>query len=53
MNRTVKDATIEIFHYPGIESLKAYVFAFMSAYNFARHLKALQWRTPSQIIWDA
>jgi hypothetical protein len=50
MNRTVKEATIKAFHYPDLESLKAHVLAFVSAYNFAKHLKALKWKTPFQAI---
>ncbi len=53
MNRTVKDATIKAFHYPDLEALKAHVLAFIQAYNFAKHLKALRWRTPFQAICDA
>ena len=53
MNRTVKDATIKAFHYPGNEALKAHVLAFVRAYNFAKHLEALRWRTPFQAILDA
>lgn len=53
MNRTVKDATIKAFHYPDLEALKAHVLAFVAAYNFAKHLKALRWRTPFQAICDA
>jgi transposase-like protein len=53
MNRTVKDATIKAFHYPDLEALKAHVLAFVTAYNFAKHLKALRWRTPFQAICDA
>ena len=53
MNRTIKDATIKAFHYPDLNSLKAHVLAFVSAYNFAKHLKALRWRTPFQAITDA
>lgn len=53
MNRTVKDATIKTFHYDDLESLKAHVLAFVSTYNFAKHLKALRWRTPYQAICDA
>ena len=48
MNRTVK-----AFHHQDIESLKAHVLAFVTAYNFAKHLKALRWRTPFQAICDA
>jgi len=53
MNRTVKEATIKAFHYPGLEALKAHVLAFVTAHNFAKHLKALRWRTPFQAICDA
>src|SRR3712207_2147033 len=53
MNRTVKDATIKVFHYPDLEALRAHVLAFVAAYNFAKHLKALRWRTPFQAICDA
>ncbi len=53
MNRTVKDATTKAFHYATAESLRAHVLAFLSAYNFAKHLKALRWRTPFQAICDA
>lgn len=53
MNRTVKDATVKAFHYEDLESLKAHILAFVTAYNFAKHLKALRWRTPFQAICDA
>ena len=53
MNRTIKDATVKLFHYDDLESLKAHVRAFVTAYNFAKHLKALRWRTPFKAICDA
>lgn len=53
MNRTVKEATIKAFHYPNFEALKAHVLAFVTAFNFAKHLKALRWRTPFQFLCDA
>jgi hypothetical protein len=53
MNRTIKDATLKLFHYPNIESLKAHVLAFVAAYNFAKHLKALRWKTPFEAIAHA
>ncbi len=53
MNRTVKEATIKAFHYPDLEALKAHVLAFVRAYNFAKHLKALRWRTPFQAVCNA
>jgi transposase InsO family protein len=53
MNRTIKDATIKVYPYDDLESLKAHVLAFVTAYNFAKHLKALRWRTPYQVICEA
>jgi transposase-like protein len=53
MNRTIKDATTKAFHYPNLTSLKAHVLAFVAAYNFAKHLKALQWRTPFDAVCQA
>jgi transposase InsO family protein len=53
MNRTVKDAIVKVFHYEDLESLKAHVLAFVAAYNFARHLKALHWKTPVQTVLQA
>jgi transposase-like protein len=53
MNRTIKDATTKARHYPSLEALKAHVLAFVTAYNFAKHLKALRWRTPFQAVCGA
>jgi len=53
MNRTIKEATVKAFHYESLESLKDHVLAFVAAYNFAKHLKALRWRTPFEAIQDA
>ena len=38
MNRTIKDATVKVFHYDDLESLKPMSWP-SSAYNFAKHLK--------------
>jgi transposase InsO family protein len=53
MKRTVKDATVKAFHYPDLAALQAHVLAFVRAYNLAKHLKALRWRTPFQAVCDA
>ena len=53
MKRTVKDATVQAFHYAGLVALQAHVLAFVQAYDFAKHLKALRWRTPCEAICDA
>lgn len=47
------DATLKIFHYPDIESLKAQILAFVKTYNFAKRLKALRWKTPFEAIGQA
>ena len=52
-SRTIKEATIKAFHYPDFDALKAHVLAFVMAYKFARHLKALRWRTPFKVICEA
>ena len=52
MNRTMKDATTKVFHYRDLESLKAHIVGF-AAYNFAKYLKALRWRTQWGAICQA
>ena len=37
INRTVKEATIRVFHDDDLERLKAHVLSFVTAYNFAKH----------------
>ena len=34
-------------------SVRETVLSFAAAYNFAKHLKPLEWRTPFQTICDA
>ena len=53
MHRTVKDATVRSFHDDAHADLQAHVAAFVTAFNFAKHLKALRWRTPFQAVCDA
>ena len=53
MNRTLKEATVKSFHYETLASLTAHLQTFVVAYNFAKHLKALRWKTPFQIICEA
>jgi transposase InsO family protein len=53
MVRTIKDATVRTFHYETLAGLAAHLGAFVTAFNFARHLKGLRWRTPFQAICDA
>jgi transposase InsO family protein len=53
MNRPIKEATVKVFHDETLEGLSAHVQAFVTASTFAKHLKALRWRTPFQTICDA
>ena len=53
MNRTIKEATVKAFHYETCDELQRHVLAFIQAYNFAKHLKTLRWRTPYQALCDA
>jgi hypothetical protein len=48
INSSVKDATVRAFHYETLESLKAHLDGFTTAYNFAKHLKSLRCRTRSK-----
>lgn len=53
MNPTLKEATVRSYHYDNHEQLREHLAAFVAAYRFAKHLKALRWRTPYQVICEA
>ena len=53
MKRTLKEATVKSFHYKTLVSLTAHLQTFVLAYSFAKHLKALRWKTPFQIVCEA
>jgi transposase InsO family protein len=48
--RTIKDATVHAFHYATIWELRRHITDWLAAYNFAKQLKALRWRTPMEAI---
>jgi hypothetical protein len=50
MNRTIKDAAVQRFHYETHDQLRQHLGDFVTAYNFARRLKALQSFTPYEFI---
>lgn len=50
MNRTLKEATVKRYHYESHEKLKEHLYAFVSAYNFAKRLKTLKGLTPYEKI---
>lgn len=50
MNRTLKEATVQRYHYQSHEQLKAHLQIFLMAYNFARRLKTLKGLTPYEYV---
>lgn len=52
MNRTLKDATIKTYHYDTLDQFARHLHDFLMAYNFAKQLKALRFRSPYEKIID-
>ena len=50
MNRTIKDATVKRFYYETHHQLRSHLADFVTAYNFAKHLKTLKGLTPYEYI---
>ena len=50
MNRTLKEATVQRFHYDGHQQLETHLADFVAAYNFGRRLKTLKGLTPYEFI---
>jgi transposase InsO family protein len=50
MNRTLKEATVNRYHYESHAQLKQHLHAFLMAYNFAKRLKTLRGLTPYEQI---
>lgn len=50
MVRTIKDATVKSFHYASITELRRHVRDWLTAYNFAKQLMALRFKTPYEAI---
>ena len=50
MNRTLKEATVQHYHYDTHEQLRRHLNDFLAAYNFARRLKTLHGLTPYEQI---
>src|SRR5207249_1958147 len=53
MNRTLKEATVNRYHYDSHEQLRAHLADFVTAYNFARRLKILKGLSPYEYICNA
>jgi transposase InsO family protein len=50
MNRTIKEATVQRFHYDHHQQLETHLADFVAAYNFGRRLKTLKGLTPYEFI---
>ena len=50
MNRTIKEATVQRYHYDSHQQLRQHLDDFVSAYNFGRRLKTLKGLTPYEYI---
>lgn len=50
MVRTIKEATFKSFHYASITDLRRHVRDWLLAYNYAKQLKALRFKTPFEAI---
>jgi transposase len=50
MNRTLKEATVNRYHYESHSQLKQHLHTFLMAYNFAKRLKTLRGLTPYEHI---
>ena len=50
MNRTIKEATVQRYHYDNHSQLSTHLNDFIAAYNFARRLKTLKGLTPYEYI---
>lgn len=50
MNRTIKEATVQRYHYDDHKQLERHLADFLSAYNFGRRLKTLKGLTPYEFI---
>ena len=53
MNRTIKEATVQRYHYDGHEQLRRHLHDFAAAYNFGRRLKTLKGLTPYEFVCKA
>jgi transposase InsO family protein len=50
MNRTIKEATVQRYHYDTHDQLRIHLSDFVAAYNFAKRLKALHGLTAYEFI---
>jgi transposase InsO family protein len=53
MNRTIKEATVQRYHYDGHQQLRDHLDQLVCAYNFGRRLKTLRGLTPYEFVCRA
>ncbi len=53
MNRTIKEATVQRYHYDDHEQLRRHLEQFVNAYNFGRRLKTIKGLTPFEAVCRA
>jgi transposase InsO family protein len=53
MNRTIKEATVQRYHYDDHRQLRRHLDDFVAAYNFGRRLNTLKGLTPYEVICKA
>src|SRR5437868_5805553 len=53
MNRTIKEPTVNRYHYESHKQLRTHLVDFVTAYNFARRLKILKGLSPYEYICNA
>lgn len=50
MVRTIKEATLNSFHFTSINKVRRHVGDWLTVYNFAKQLKALRSKTPYEAV---
>ena len=50
MNRTLREATVQRYHYESHDQLRRHLADFLAAYNFAKRLKTLAGLTPHKYV---
>lgn len=50
MNRTIKEATVKIYHYESQDRIAEHIHDFLLAYNYGKKLKSLKFQTPFEFI---
>ena len=52
MNRTIKEATVKQYHYDTLEQMQSHLDMYLNAYNMAKKLRALKYKSPIEFLMD-